>query len=74
MCPVTNGAHYVCGSFGAAKLPGVGNLRFWSLVPSSANQGTVMSYTRAAVPQYNAFFSAVEAPDVMCLNAFHSSV
>jgi hypothetical protein len=33
-----------------------------------------MWYTRAAVPLYSAFFSAAEAPDVMRLNAFHSSV
>ena len=38
------------------------------------DQGWVIRYTRAAVPLYSAGFSAADAPAVMRLNAFHSSV
>jgi hypothetical protein len=37
-------------------------------------QGAVSRYTRAAVPLYSAAFSLEDAPAVMRLNAFHSSV
>ncbi len=42
--------------------------------PAAAAQGAIIRYTRAAVPLYNAVFSAADAPAVMRLNAFHSSV
>ena len=38
------------------------------------DQGLIKPYTRAAVPLYSAVFSAADAPDVIRLNAFHSSV
>jgi hypothetical protein len=38
------------------------------------DQGAVSRYTRAAVPLYNAVFSVADAPAVIRLNAFHSSV
>ena len=42
--------------------------------PVPEGQGVIKRYTWAAVPLYRAVFSAAEAPEVMRLNAFHSSV
>jgi len=63
------------GSKGCALGGGLGgNAPEWGLGQSPNPYGTVRLYTRAAVPLYSAFFSAAEAPAVMCLKAFHSSV
>ena len=63
------------GSKGCALGGGLGgNAPEWGLGQSPNPYGTVRLYTRAAVPLYSAFFSAAEAPAVMSLKAFHSSV